>query len=190
MITFILLNGPAQSGKTTLALAIQSLLETKYADRVMRFELKAPLISALNGLVENHFPNYENHTYEELKKASFGQNITGRDIMIEMGNTLRLRDPWFLPRILGENVEQADKADPIVIVDDLGFEPEFQYFLHHPDSRHMVIYTESRHHRLYSHGQQFENDSRVCLRGHADFIDPEPDVVVESISAIVGQLGE
>lgn len=183
----VLITGPKQSGKSTLRMQLVKILGDQIgADAVSAQELKAPLIIMLNAIVDGYYPEFKGLDYEQLKKTQLG-GMTGRDMMIALGNALRERDPSNLPRMLLKRVSELPKQPRIVIIDDLGFEPEYQAFLHTPGTNQpTVVYMEKRGDRLYGHGQQFDGDSRVCLRGHAGWIDPDPE---ELARAILDDLG-
>ncbi len=182
----VLISGPKQSGKSTLQVAVSEGLKEKYRSRVLPAQLKSPLVIMLYAMVTECFPDYATYDYERLKTTMLG-GMTGREWMIELGNALRGRDPANLPRLLLARIEQTKINSPIVVIDDLGFEPEFTAFQAIPNCKTTCVYMEERGDRLYKHGEQFDGDSRVCLRGHADFIDPDPIDVVNHVIGIVGE---
>lgn len=171
----ILLTGPKQSGKSTFAKA----LAEQIPDAVHE-EFKKPLITMLYAMVGENFPEFVNLPYETLKTTQLG-GMTGREWMIQLGNAMREKDPWTLPRLVFKRIALLQKQPRVVIVDDLGFEPEYSGALHVPGSVLLVVYFESRGDRFYKHGEQFDGDSRICLRGHADFIDPSVEDVLARI---------
>jgi hypothetical protein len=182
----ILLNGPKQSGKTTIAKQLGDELDKSFRGRVIMAHLKQPLELMLRSFVATYYPEFSNLSYEQLKKTNLG-GMSGRDIMISLGDSLRSKDASFLPRVLLKEINDSGANKPIVIVDDLGFEGEYAAFLHTPGATHISVYMEERGDRLYSHGQQFTNDNRQCLRGYADFIDPDVQTLA---SAVIDRLGE
>src|SRR5690606_13215996 len=75
-------------------------------------------------------PYYHEHDPDEVKpvyesaKSATAAGTTGRQILIDMIDGIRARDPLFLTRIMVSRVE-ASSAD-VVIVDNVGFEHEWQ----------------------------------------------------------------
>lgn len=182
----VLINGPKQSGKSTLSQQVYGLLKPQLKARVTEQHLKEPIEAMLRSLALDAYPEHAKLTYEDLKKAMFGAT-TGRQIMIAIGNSLRGLDSAWLPRVVLRKIMDTNVPTPVAIVDDCGFEDEWQAFRALGGTELMTLYTEERAERLYAHGEQFENDNRFCLRGHADFIDPDPVVVAQAIMARLGE---
>ena len=172
----ILITGPAQSGKSTLAKMIYTRLPDHLVTTI-RHHTAILYDWAYTYAHEIHSPAASMNR-EDFKRFLFPGGFTGRELLINVGEMARRLDRNFLSRTILDNAGDAD----VLIVDDLGFESEYQFFSSHAETQNpLVIYMESRVPERYEHGEQFQNDSRYCLKGYARMIDPTPQEVVDWI---------
>lgn len=177
----IAVNGEKGSGKTTFATQLEA--EVKKLDKeiqVFQGHLKAPLEAMLRGMFANRVK--PDLPYEQLKTIMLGGH-TGRDWLIALGNMMHEFDVGSLSRIMYEKYDMTQ--DNLLIIDDIGRESEYAQMLHVPHGNICALVSmEKRGTRAYGHGQLFDGDNRVCLRGHARFIDPDPVVVARFVLGI------
>lgn len=191
-------NGQAGSGKSFLMDATAEALKLGAGPshpagvRVARKSLKQPLRDALMNFIREYVnPRMGDSEadYAAAKNMDIG-GITGRQFMIAMGNAMRGAAPAFLPNLLLSKLGDYVSSKPlIVLIDDLGFAPELERFKAEPGVRVITVYCESYAvanspgAMVYAHGEQYNGDSRMCLRGDADLLDPPVAVLYDAIVA-------
>ena len=182
----VLINGPAEAGKNTLAaqtrielfkILNESNLKPKtLAWRIGVEEFKQPLIDMLYAFAESLSVIDLGATrsptlYEELKKeVMLGQ--TGRQWQITWADAMRAVKPDVFVEFLTRKIENMQLD--VALVPDCGFPDEL--LGHKSVLLNTVVYLDGwkDNKRIYSHGEQFENDIRICLRGDADIVNPHP----------------
>lgn len=185
----VAVNGQAGSGKTYLLNVVEQALRSVKKDlQILRMGFKDPIRTALfahvGQYIDASIPNNDKG-YAEAKELDVG-GITGRMFMIAMGNALRETDAFFLPRLLLVRANNVKMQLPqVVLIDDLGFPPELQGLMGAPNVDLIPVYTEAHAvengGHVYAHGERFDSDSRICLRGDCAYIDPDPATLVEAI---------
>ena len=118
-------------------------------------------------------------------QAMPGLNLTGRDIMIALGNAARGLNPYFLNTVF-LNYAHANQHIDTWFIENWGFEVEYQFFLEEfPRSvfdNVVLVHLDSRASRHYEHGEQFDGDNRICLRNLAHLVNPTAQQVVDRVT--------
>lgn len=186
------LNGPKGTGKTTFAKKLVTRLsELGYVTEL--FSYKSPLRAMLFAFAEDFdgtryvepFAEIDEAAYDMLKQRDFG-GFTGRDLQIMWGTGMRSRQPDILCQIAAEKILSAAECRDlgVAVIDDMGFENEYYYGVTSFDN--CIIYLDERDGvGMYSHGEKFNGDSRICLRGHADLINPSVEEAVEHLRVLL-----
>jgi len=129
--------------------------------------------------------------------------ISGRDIMITLGNAFRGLHPYILSQIL-LNEMLNDREPHVWIVENWGF-PDESFFWHEQHVQSLLpdvllihtIHLDARASRPYAAGEIFDGDNRWCLRhlanhvnppvnGIAKLIDPAHDYPIDPIAVRFG----
>lgn len=183
----VLINGAPGSGKSMLAQTITYDRSWWHIDSFAA-PLRRQLVSFIRSELGITPPPYA----ESKKLAIYGR--TGRQWMIEWGLAGRRLDENMWAKALVARFDHVWDAN-VFIIDDLGFASEQQYltqFAHdNPEYRLFTVYLDSEHwlpaderkssHRGYKHYEQFDNDSRICLRNYARLTNPTPSELLAEI---------
>jgi adenylate kinase family enzyme len=157
--------GPAGSGKTTLAEAICM------HPKGVRLSIASPIrtVAAVSfGEVQ------KNREYAVATKYGVERQITGREILQEVGAALREFDPLFWLRAAEAQIAKLSD-DSIVVVDDVRLDREIDYFRKRYDTW-VVLLWASRETRIARIGE---------LRGERDITETDwqyakPDIVINT----------
>lgn len=196
-VHFVLINGPAGGGKSTLAQNIKHRLLVRNDSRdkhIVNESFKGPVAAVLNLLM----PDLD---YATQKETVYGGQL-GRDIQIDFGALLRKQDPAVLTkalvvrvrdqirravasrirsiadienRPLKSTVQLPQLQGAIVIIDDWGFNHELDYLMINDASTtriYMDYYTQYESNKRVEHGERFIADSRHCYRKHCHLHNP------------------
>lgn len=174
----VLINGAPGSGKSTLAQAVEHYKSCVHID-----SFAAPLRRQLVSFIQSEL-GITPPPYAESKKLDiYGR--TGRQWMIEWGLAGRRLDENMWAKALVARLDHVWDAN-VFVIDDLGFASEHQYltqFTHdNPEYRVFTVYLGSEYwlpavassglQLPYNHYEQFDNDSRICLRNYARLTNP------------------
>lgn len=199
----VLLNGPAGAGKNTFADKLRTELfprmrkagvKSVAADGVYRvavLEYKQPMIDMLFAfaeslsLIEIGANRADTDLYRLLKDADM-LGVKGRQHMIDWSEAMKKRTPniWVDFLIQKARNMQCD----VVIVADCGFENEVEIPRRKLGATNVdFIYFDGwqANPKRYTHGQNFDNDSRFCLRNYTAMSDiaddPKPEDAADAI---------
>ena len=179
-VMFVMINGPKNGGKSTLAhLTRGALLEASPHDIVLIESFKGPLIELLGLLM----PDLE---YSAAKSTIYAGK-RGREIQIEFGAMLREHED-ILSKLLIKRVHaqlrhsaygvDKDTQRAFVLIDDWGFdfESNFMAKLAIPMTHvYQSEYNIAEDVEPTAHGAQFPFDSRYCYRNACELINPQHD---------------
>lgn len=176
----IMINGPAGSGKSWISSQLKRLLNGRYEYEAF----KKPLIHGtmtMLGLDPIHV------NYDVFKRTDY-HGKTGREWMISLATCMRGHDDNIYPKMLLNRMELSNwgrrAAPPIFVLDDLGFESEFQFMRVALDVQYITACISpvgDSGVELYAHGQKYPDDSRFCLSGYAAVKGPNSSEVFESL---------
>lgn len=199
MQKLVMFNGPPQSYKSTRGNELQVLLDQR-GESWKRVGATDPFMVPLVRLMENLTGEYGNlpYYYEsdiderckayEQAKAREVANVTGRQILIDMIEGIRERDPDFITRVMCERVERAFAAGiDWVIIDNVGFFAEWHQLTKITNNTHLSFglfyfsekrWSEKDH--TYDALERFVGDNRVCLQHLAQSVDPSAQEIIDS----------
>ena len=186
-VKLVMLNGEPQVGKSTFSDNLRDMLTSHNSvtdpAAIRQYSLVDPFKATLTELFVWDNPNVVNiPDYATLKQVMIAGQ-TGRAWMIAFGNAARGLDQNILCRFLESQIKGAEDGE-IIIVDNLGFKSELDYFRQRSTELQLItIYLGERATREYQTGEQFAGDNRFCLKEWCDYVDP----TVESIAG--GLLG-
>jgi len=174
----VLINGEAQSGKSTLANHLANLLMSAGVI-AETYSFVGPYRPMLASLFDYMYGEGSPVDYEDMKNEKLveGLDFTGRDWMIQIGNASRNLHPYFLPAIFATYVQHHANVD-VWIIENWGFADEYDFFKEEDvierlgiDRVHKVSLT-ARSTRKYVSGEQYDGDNRYNLDAISDIVDP------------------
>lgn len=188
----VMLNGAAGSGKTYFAEELRNALTAEIrrrrllpdagVARVLKCGFKEPLRDMLFQFAESAgFIEYGYRTDERYAalKDKVMHNRTGRAWQILWGQAMRDTDVDIMSKIL---LSKLYSIEPMfAIVDDLGFPHENSFVRMMAIQSHFTvsaIHLDRRTNHKYSHGDQYQDDSRFCLRDSCDLDNPRLEAAV------------
>jgi len=192
----VLINGEAQVGKSTLArntLAELDHLSSPFGTlNPVVYSLVEPLkqFSKLFGQMLN--PTVPFLTYEEFKRTTLipDADVTGRSVILEMGLMARRLHPDVLMYALADKM-MSNQDRNIWIIENWGFPGELDFFTKPifysrysqiaVNATVVTVHVDERATRRYEHNEQFDNDSRFCLRASAQWLNPTPAQLAKEI---------
>lgn len=185
MPKYIVLNGPAKSGKDTIGQALHALLVMN-GYKSIREKFAAPLkdgVAAFLGLTQAERLNYFEHPYIKDMKIKRFMGKTPRQMLISFS------EDWVKPQFgkecFGELLRQRTASmQGYVVVTDCGFDDELEPF----DKTDIAVI------RLQRQGCTFEGDSRkYIIRDDVFSTDivnnDDPNVVAKNILNLLTREG-
>lgn len=172
MTTVILINGEAQVGKTTFANQVKDELLARGVS-AESYSLVRPLFPAALAVTGRETAI----DYEDFKPspAILNLDVTGRDVMIALGNAMRGLHPYFLNTVFMNHAIDNPQVTHWFI-ENWGFKVEYEFFLEQVPadvfSNVVTVHLDARATRRYEHMEQFDKDNRFCLRDLAHLVNP------------------
>lgn len=147
---YILLNAAPQTGKGWVTRQILNLNPSNYKTD----SFAAPIRKVVGAFFGVDLLDHD--TYERFKKDTI-DGMTGRQWMIHFGNFGRSVNLHHWSARLHERTRNM-KSGTLIVVDDWGFEDEYQYLSSREDASVLSVYIGEDH--ANSHYSQFAGDSR------------------------------
>lgn len=188
MKTIVLINGEAQSGKSTMAEHLANLL---FANGIIAgvYSFVGPYRPMLQSLAEFMSADAGSTPYEDLKRERLvpGLPFTGRDWLIQVGNASRALHPYFLPAIFAEHARNKGEMIDVWIIENWGFADE-KHFFEEPFTKELLggfrlltVSLTERSTRKYEAGETYDGDNRANQEVLADMVNPRVNEIAAAI---------
>jgi len=201
----VLINGPAGAGKTVyadgLTKRLKEILSHKIYEKkhgvasVLRAGFKDPgrhmlyAFAASVSLIPLTYDPFDDALYEWLKDQTIA-GVKGRHWMISWLEAMRKEQGDVLERLF---LIKSQRINPdVVISDSMGFPAELEFFkraARDPDSGVLGVtslYLDgslwNHKYEIYRDGQQFPNDSRICLINQVKYVNVNIHDLAETIA--------